>query len=238
MIKKIITFFYQCMNQQNNRKAFTLAEILLAVAILVTLSAVSILTLNPTESFRESRDAKRFSDIGSLSALNAKFIYQDATAASSSIQQKTIYLSLPDSSETCDSWAIPHPSDWALHCVSSSTLRNMDGTGWLPINLQSAGLNDISALPVDPINTSSGCLYYAYIAGVPTGSFAAHLESSKYTEKYSSNTGFLSPGVFAIGTPPTGTQGLYYECIGDINSDPFLEGSSITVGGLTDTSTP
>src|ERR1700722_3543731 len=82
----------------NNKKAkrgFTLIELLVVIAIIAILSVVVILTLNPAELLRQSRDSNRVSDLSVtksaisfyLASVTTPFIgtsswcYQDAATA-------------------------------------------------------------------------------------------------------------------------------------------------------------
>jgi prepilin-type N-terminal cleavage/methylation domain-containing protein len=47
-------------------KGFTLIELLVVIAIIAVISVVVILTLNPVELLRQSRDSNRFSDLATL----------------------------------------------------------------------------------------------------------------------------------------------------------------------------
>jgi type II secretory pathway pseudopilin PulG len=48
------------------RSAFTLIELLVVIAITEILSVVVMLTLNPAELLRQSRDSTRIADMGTL----------------------------------------------------------------------------------------------------------------------------------------------------------------------------
>src|ERR1039458_7608646 len=50
------------------RKGFTLIELLVVIAIIAILAVVVVLTLNPAELLRQSRDANRVSDLATLNA--------------------------------------------------------------------------------------------------------------------------------------------------------------------------
>ncbi len=49
-----------------NQKGFTLIELLVVIAIIAILAVVVILTLNPAELLRQSRDSNRVSDFATL----------------------------------------------------------------------------------------------------------------------------------------------------------------------------
>ena len=117
-----------------------------------------------------------------------------------------VYVSLLDPTapfpqgSNCSSLGLPSlPSGWTYHCAASSSLTNIDGTGWIPVNFKrfSAG-SPLGRLPLDPINTTSTGEYYTYVAG---GSWElnAILESQKYRQDSKvSKQNF--PGVVAVGS--------------------------------------
>ncbi|HUC31214.1 MAG TPA: LamG domain-containing protein [Candidatus Paceibacterota bacterium] len=175
------------------RKAFTLIELLVVIAIIAILAIVVVLTLNPAELLRQSRDANRVSDMSTLnSALN---LYLTDTGGAGALGTSSIaYVSLPDTSSTCGSWGLPASSA----CASSTSSRNINSTGWLPVNFTaiSAG-SPLSSLPLDPTNQSSTGLFYTYTASNGQYELIAPLESSKYQ---ASVTGALGPGIATQGS--------------------------------------
>lgn len=58
----------------HSRSDFTLIELLVVIAIIVILAAVVILTLNPGQLLKQSRDANRLSDLDCLN--HALGVYQ------------------------------------------------------------------------------------------------------------------------------------------------------------------
>ena len=183
------------------RSAFTLIELLVVIAIIAILAIVVVLTLNPAELLKQSRDSNRMSDTQTItSALNLYNEDQGGTSGYSLGTPGTIYLSVPDPTATssagnnCSGLGLP-VSSTTYHCAASSTYRKTNGTGWIPINLASTTIGSpLSSLPVDPINTTSSGEYYKYstdgnnfeIAGIP--------ESQKYSS---------APTTFAAGSSRT-----------------------------------
>src|SRR5271156_210597 len=55
--------FARIMKNKKNKRGFTLIELLVVIAIIAILSVVVILTLNPAELLRQSRDSNRISDL-------------------------------------------------------------------------------------------------------------------------------------------------------------------------------
>jgi hypothetical protein len=111
-----------------------------------------------------------------------------------------VYVSIPDTTSTCANLGLPQlPPSWSYRCVSSSTLQNIDGTGWIPINFNNLSFGKtLPKLPIDPINTTSSGNYYTYVSG---GSFelTSLLESSKY-QNLAINDGDAFPGLYSTRT--------------------------------------
>jgi prepilin-type N-terminal cleavage/methylation domain-containing protein len=167
------------------RKGFTLIELLVVIAIIAILSVVVILTLNPAELLRQSRDASRVSDMATING--ALGIYAEDVGGGMG-SPNVVYVSIPDPSATstagdqCQGLGlISLPSLYSYHCAASSTYRNVDGTGWIPLNLKAISSGaPFGDLPVDPFNTSSSHLYYTYTTDGTQYEVTSGMESSKY----------------------------------------------------------
>jgi prepilin-type N-terminal cleavage/methylation domain-containing protein len=165
--------------------AFTLIELLVVIAIIAILSVVVVLTLNPAELLRQSRDASRVSDMATING--ALGIYAEDTGGSMG-SPNVVYVSIPDllatstSGDQCQGLGlISLPSLYSYHCAASSTYRNVDGTGWIPLNLTSISSGaPFGSFPVDPFNTSSSRLYYTYTTDGTQYEVTSAMESSKY----------------------------------------------------------
>ncbi|HVM76585.1 MAG TPA: SMP-30/gluconolactonase/LRE family protein [Candidatus Paceibacterota bacterium] len=166
-------------------RAFTLIELLLVVGILAALSVILILVLNPAELLRQSRDSGRLSDMETLT----KALSLSQTESLPLGNASTVYLSLPDTTITsgtsnCASvGAFPSstiPPGWNLQCTAKINNRNVDGTGWLPVNLKKLSEGSpIGSLPIDPLTPSIG-QFYSYVPGVSQYEVTSNLESQKY----------------------------------------------------------
>jgi prepilin-type N-terminal cleavage/methylation domain-containing protein len=162
------------------RSGFTLIELLVVIAIVAVLAVTVILTLNPAELLKQARDSNRLSDMDTIN--KAVALYQvDFSSGSLGITSK-VYVSLPDTSSTCANLGLPTlPSGLTYNCAPTSTLKNIDGNGWLPINFASLSAGSpLPGLPLDPTNSASTGLYYTYVAGTSTYELASFFESSKY----------------------------------------------------------
>jgi formylglycine-generating enzyme required for sulfatase activity/Tfp pilus assembly protein PilE len=162
--------------------SFTLIELLIVIGILAILTAAVVIILNPGELLKEARDSSRMSDLASISKTVQLLLTQNPSVNLGTAQ--TVYISIPDpSSSTCASiTGLPVlPSGYSYHCVTSANSTNINGTGWIPIDFTAQGIQNLSKLPVDPTNSASQLLYYAYTPGT-NGTFDtyAYMESKKY----------------------------------------------------------
>ena len=193
---------------EENRNAFTLIELLVVIAIIAILSIVVVLSLNPAEMLRQSRDSNRSSDLDTLThALNLYQTDQSVVSGSGPLGSSTlIYLSLPDSSSTCGFWNLPAaPSGYSYQCAPTSSYRNTNGSGWIPVNLASTTTGSpLGQLPIDPVNASSSGLYYAYTTNGTQYEVTSLFESSKYKAQSAQNPSISSyPEVNAKGSSLT-----------------------------------
>jgi hypothetical protein len=103
-----------------------------------------------------------------------------------------VYVSIPDSSSSCANLGLPSlPSGWSYNCVTSSSLRKVDGSGWVPTNFTSISWGTpVPNLPIDPQNTTSTGQYYTYVVG---GSW--ELTTLFESDKYSAKASTLTPGI-------------------------------------------
>ncbi len=204
---------------RNSNKSFTLIELLVVLALVAILSVVVILTLNPAELIKQARDSNRLSD---LSAINTALNLFSADVTSGFMGTSTVvYVSIPSASPTCSNLGLPTlPSGYTYNCATSQNLRNIDGTGWIPVNFQRISSNSpISQLPIDPINTTTTRLYYSYVAG---GSWElnAAIEASK--NKLGGSNDLVSKD--------GGSATSQYEIGNNLNLNPVEVGDSSLVG--------
>ena len=171
------------------KRGFTLIERLGVIAIIAILAVVVVLTLNPAELLRQSRDANRVSDMATLTnALNIYITDQGGSSGFSIGTVSTTYISNLDLSATstnqCGSLGLPSlntSTGQAYQCSSSSTYRNVNGGGWIPVNFSkiSSGA-PLGSLPVDPTGQTSTNLFYTYSTNGTQFELTAIPESSKY----------------------------------------------------------
>jgi len=190
-------------NSKFFQKGFTLIELLIVIGILAILTTVVIIVINPSQMIRQTRDVGRMSDLDSL---NKALGLYEASGLTDLGSAAIVYISLPASNSNCsDISGLPTlPLGYTYHCSTAATYRNVDGTGWVPVNFTQISYGSpLGQLPIDPINTVTDRNYYTY---VPGGSWhlATVLESSKYKlggseDKVSADSG-LYPGLYEAGS--------------------------------------
>ena len=191
--------------------AFTLIELLVVIAIIAILAVVVILTLNPNQLYLQARDSNRLSDLASMQEAVNLYITDASINGSVNLGiASTVYLSVPDQSATssagdqCQGLGMPSlPTGWNYHCAASSTFRNTDSTGWIPINFTKMSQGSpLSQLPQEPSNTTSTNQYYTYVTNGSQFQLTAHFESQKYIPQ-ELTSGFADPATYAIGSKIT-----------------------------------
>jgi len=189
-------------------KGFTLIEILIVIAIIAIISVAVILTLNPAVLLEQFRDSSRTSDLTVLNN-NVKFATEASVGTGLSLgSPDTVYVSIPDpvatttAGDQCQGLGlVTLPSGWSYHCAASSTYRNVDGTGWVPINFNTVpGGSPSAVLPVDPVNQTSTFLYYTYVMDTNYEyQIYGHFESPSYQANEGESGGYgIDPTVYKL----------------------------------------
>jgi prepilin-type N-terminal cleavage/methylation domain-containing protein len=203
------------------QKGFTLIELLIVIAIITILAVVVVLTLNPAELLKQSRDANRISDLNTLRSALALYLVDVAAPHLADVSGSDNYTycwmtatgtvaayggGIGVSGATGFGGTCGVFTDGYIATATSSQNANVDGTGWLPVNfnLITAG-SPIAKLPVDPVNNAS--FYYAYAASSSlTFELDGHMESVKFATtsatNVQSNDGGDSPFEYEVGTVP------------------------------------
>ncbi|MDP1706260.1 MAG: LamG-like jellyroll fold domain-containing protein [bacterium] len=185
----------------NERSSFTLIELLVVIAILAILSVTVVLVINPADIIRQTRDSTRLTDLNNLN--KAIGVFTVSNAGSFVGTSTVIYVSVPDSSDTCANLNLPAlPGSYTYHCVASASSTKNNGTGWVPIDFTQISYGAaISKLPIDPVNSTTTGEYYSYIPG---GSWELNgiLTSNKYRYNASIHKENM-PGVLSIGSNKT-----------------------------------
>lgn len=159
------------MQKKENKKGFTLLELLIVIAIIAVLSVILVLVLNPAETLKKSRDVQRLSDMNTLKTALGLIVTSSSTPYLSSGNSKClsaatavgqIFYSSSVANPTCavnvaegtDTGATFDATD---ACESGITPTLTTGSGWVPVNFGwLSGGSPISNLPLDPVNDTIG----------------------------------------------------------------------------------
>ena len=166
--------------RNNFNKGFTLIELLAIVAILATIITATVVVMNPIEMLRQAEDTVRLNDFNSIhQTLN---LFQSNRPGDSIGVPNIVYVSIPSDSPTCVGLGLPTlPSGWAYRCVTTANLRNINGTGWIPVNFTTiTGRIPLTTLPIDPINTATSGNYYAYVTNGTSWALATIMGSRRH----------------------------------------------------------
>lgn len=142
-----------------NGKGFTLIELLVVIVIVAVISVMVMILINPLELIKRGRDSNRITDlVGIQQAIN--LVLQDNNN---------------DTSVLCDNILAPCQgrSDESLQ-----TERNVDGTGWVKVDLSGEKSLSFAVLPVDPTNDAT--YHYSYFSDGHFFELNALLESERY----------------------------------------------------------
>ncbi|HCM52982.1 TPA: hypothetical protein DIS57_03430, partial [Candidatus Wolfebacteria bacterium] len=148
--KKILTF------RTGNKfvTGFTLIELILTIGILGVIAVTAVLTINPMEYLRQSRDTRRVGDVRAIDGAILAAIANSPNIAQGAAQK--VYLSIPDTAANCPSLTVVLPvlpTGWTYNCATSANNKKTDGAGWIPINFDALPVKSpLTSLPVDPIN--------------------------------------------------------------------------------------
>lgn len=193
-------------------RAFTLVELLIVIAILAILAAAVVIVINPGELMAQAKDSERATEIKSIGKAIDLFILDNSSTSLGS--PNTVYISIPSATApNCDAANLsPLPAGWSYRCASSANLRNIDGTGWIPINfsLIKSG-SPLSSLPVDPVNDVSLFKYYSFT--IDSSGFKYKIQSGIESVRYAANAGSdggIDPSSIELGTA--------------LNNAPFING--------------
>ena len=152
-------------------KGFTLIELLIVIGIISILAAVTLLVLNPAQMLRKARDSQRLQDL-------------DTLASAISLYLAEVESPVLDEYGSCGS------DIWCSHsgpaiCTQATTSRDVDGTGWVPINFATTTLSTgapFGSLPIDPTNDSTHLYMYACDSSNGAFELNAKLESTYYKD--------------------------------------------------------
>lgn len=202
-------------------RSFTLIELIIAITIIVFLVTVLLTTIKPPTIFENLRDTTRVVDLNNIDKAIYLLTISDSqfnllNYASSNV----IYLSLPDTFSTCETWLtqLPSlPSGWRYHCVATPT--NIDGTGWIPIPFNQFPVIENFSLPIDPINKPPH--YYGFIAGE---GYVLYNQLENFNSQISKEDNDNHPHLYSVGR----NKSLLDEAQGLVGYWPLNEGVGST----------
>jgi len=185
--------------RNNFNKGFTLVEILAVVAILATIVTATVAVMNPIEMLQQAEDAVRLNDINSIHQVLT--LFRSQRPGGSIGEPNIVYVSIPSASSTCVGAGLPAlPTGWEYRCVTAANLRNINGTGWIPVNFAAIpGRIPFTILPIDPVNTAASGSYYAFVTDRRSWALATMTRSRRHSAA-SIGDGGTDAARFEVGT--------------------------------------
>lgn len=212
------------MTKKEQLKGFTLLELLIVIAILSILAMALILVLNPAETMKKSRDTQRMTDLSTIkTAMGLYMINVTTPDLSNDVTDNARCVGGSGANTIFYSGTVTEPqapATFATGFLAESTNAgkgNVDGSGWIPIDLTNGGAltPSISNFPLDPANnatnkgstaalvTDEGLVYrYACNAADLTYEINANLESAELDDKEGQDGGDNAT-LYEVGTKLT-----------------------------------
>ena len=132
--------------KKSKKKGFTLIELLVVIAIIAILSVVVVLTLNPAEMLRRSRDADRASDLSIIKTSIS--LYLEDVSSTSMGTAGTCYLEYSGSSA-------PATTNGVYEFATSTTALSGTATA-VPNDCSYWDLTDVNAANVSSSRVANG----------------------------------------------------------------------------------
>ncbi len=131
------------MRNKKQKSGFTLIELLVVIAIIAILAVVVVLTLNPAELLKQSRDSSRISDLGTLKSGVSLYLVDTVSPniASSTLGYSACYLSSTGSNATTTAKCGTFIGGYTANVTATvASYKNNNSTGWLPVNFSQIDL--------------------------------------------------------------------------------------------------
>ncbi|MEK7465503.1 MAG: prepilin-type N-terminal cleavage/methylation domain-containing protein [Patescibacteria group bacterium] len=209
-----LTFPLLIMLKTQEKRGFTLIELIISIAILAILVAVLVVAINPAEQLARSRDAKRVADLDALkSALNLYLATATTTVnldgqgtantlCSGGGGADTIFFNSTAGATTSGAYDVGHT--WVAKSASSG--QAIGASGWLPARFDwTPGGSPISNLPLDPTTPGGDSTYfYSYACESTNKQFklTARLESTYFASDLNldGNDGGATSSLYEVGS--------------------------------------
>ncbi len=130
---------------------------ILFLIIIPILAAIVVVAINPLELTRRGRDAARISDLALVQQ-----------AVNIAVENAT------DPNALC--YKSQAPCEGKSNSINAD-VKNVDGTGWIKVDLTKTKILSTNMLPVDPVNSSE--FYYKYCSDGTNWEIDIPLESQK-----------------------------------------------------------
>ena len=95
------------MKIKNNKRGFTLLELLIVIGILAILATVAILAINPGELLKRSRDSSRISDLATIKTAIAIAITDNPNLSLGTCDATKVYASIPSETPLSSAALLP-----------------------------------------------------------------------------------------------------------------------------------
>lgn len=145
------------------------------------LAAVVVVAINPLELTRRARDAARLSDLANV--------------------QQAINVAVENSSDPnvlC--YKTQAPCEGRSNSADPN-VKNIDGTGWVKVDLSKTKILSTGMLPIDSVNSTE--LYYRYCSDGKNWEIEVPMESQQDKTKYASQDKGNNPNLYEVGSDLT-----------------------------------